>query len=183
MDEGEREGGSEGGEALGRATQSRLQMWRQQQCGCFGPHQAALGVSPAHVPAPPVNQPQQPSGSKLQARGGPAATKPLRPDPQKQSCQRQTDADEPAAPTAACNSLSRPPACAMEAAPSYKNLVKPLAHTPTLLIPRAPSFAFNKYLVASQTSVLLDQKHISVGKSVLTIFSTPAGGLRENDIV
>lgn len=66
MDEGEREGGrSEGGEALGRATQSRLQMWRQQQCGCFGPHQAALGVSPAHVPAPPVNQPEQASGSKL----------------------------------------------------------------------------------------------------------------------
>lgn len=64
-----------GSEALGRATQSRLQMCRQQQCGCFGPHQAALGVSPAHVPAPPVNQPNQASGST-------AATKPLRPDPQ-----------------------------------------------------------------------------------------------------
>lgn len=63
-----------GSEALGRATQSRLQMCRQQQCGCFGPHQAALGVSPAHVPAPPVNQPNQASGST-------AATKPLRPDP------------------------------------------------------------------------------------------------------
>lgn len=64
-----------GSEALGRATQSRLQMCRQQQCGCFGPHQAALGVSPAHVPALPVNQPNQASGST-------AATKPLRPDPQ-----------------------------------------------------------------------------------------------------
>lgn len=180
-----REGGSEGREALGRATQSRLQMWRQQQCGCFGPHQAALGVSPAHVPAPPVNQPEQASGSKLQARGGPAATKPLRPDPQKQSCQRQTDADEPAAPTEACNSLSRPPACAMEAAPSYKNLVRrtrlPLPPSSSL---RAPSFAFNKYLAASQTCVLLDQKHTSVGKSaLLTLLSTPARGLRENDIV
>ncbi|KAE8298032.1 hypothetical protein D5F01_LYC02519 [Larimichthys crocea] len=64
-----------GSEALGRATQSRLQMCRQQQCGCFGPHQAALGVSPAHVPTLPVNQPSQASGST-------AATKPLRPDPQ-----------------------------------------------------------------------------------------------------
>lgn len=62
-------------EALGRATQSRLQMCRQQQCGCFGPHQAALGVSPAHVPTPPVNHPSQASGNT-------AATKPLRPDPQ-----------------------------------------------------------------------------------------------------
>lgn len=71
MDVG-REGG--GREALGRATQSRLQMCRQQQSGCFGPHQAALGVSPAHVPTPPVNQSSQASGST-------AATKPLRPDP------------------------------------------------------------------------------------------------------
>lgn len=62
-------------EALGRATQSRLQMCRQQQCGCFGPHQAALGVSPAHVPTPPVNHPSQASGNT-------AATKPLRLDPQ-----------------------------------------------------------------------------------------------------
>ncbi|KAK1901013.1 hypothetical protein KUDE01_003985, partial [Dissostichus eleginoides] len=68
--------GKKGGiEALGRATQSRLQMCRQQQCGCFGPHQAALGVSPAHVPTPPVNQPSQASGST-------AATKTLHPDPQ-----------------------------------------------------------------------------------------------------
>jgi len=64
-----------GSEALGRATESRLQMCRQQQCGCFGPHQAALGVSPAHVPTPPVNQPSQASGCTT-------ATKPLRPDPQ-----------------------------------------------------------------------------------------------------
>ncbi|CAB1436485.1 unnamed protein product [Pleuronectes platessa] len=68
--------GKKGGiEALGRATQSRLQMCRQQQCGCFGPHQAALGVSPAYVPTPPVNQPSQASGST-------AAAKTLRPDPQ-----------------------------------------------------------------------------------------------------
>ncbi|KAK9529461.1 hypothetical protein VZT92_013550 [Zoarces viviparus] len=66
-------------------------MCRQQQCGCFGPHQAALGVSPAHVPTPPVNQPSQASGST-------AATKTLRPDPQNGPGQRQTDADEPTVP-------------------------------------------------------------------------------------
>ena len=70
----------------------------RQQCGCFGPHQAALGVSSAHVPTQPVNQPSQASGST-------AATKPLRPDPQKQTGQRQTDAVEAAVPRYAYNSL------------------------------------------------------------------------------
>lgn len=61
--------GMEGGsEALSRAAQSRLQMCRQQRCGCFGPHQAALGVSQANVPVNQVQtrlqaapQPQNPS--------------------------------------------------------------------------------------------------------------------------
>lgn len=79
-----RSGKKGGRQALGRATQSRLQMCRQQQCGCFGPHQAALGVSPAHVPTLPVNQPSQASGSTT-------ATKPIHPDPQNRpASDRQT---------------------------------------------------------------------------------------------
>lgn len=110
--DGRGEGGREGAEALGRATQSRLQMCRQQQCGCFGPHQAALGVSPAHVPAPPVNQPKQ-------ASGGPAATKPLRPDPQNRAASDRRTPTSPlrrVKPVIASFARLR----VMELAPSYK---------------------------------------------------------------
>lgn len=118
-----KEGGNEA--LLSRATQSRLQMCRQQSSGCVGPHQAALGVSPTHVPTPPVNQPSQASGST-------AATKTLRPDPLNRL---STDKQTPMSPCYASNSL---PLCLFKIK-SCKN-VTTLFHVQLFFSPRSRSF-------------------------------------------
>ena len=164
-----------GSEALSRATQSRLQMCRQQQCGCFGPHQAALGVSRAHVPTPPVNQSSQASGST-------AATKTPPPGPPEQAGQRQTDADEATVPRYACNSF---PLCLyeMESMKSYHPLLRPPFFFLTLHIfthVHMHVHVFSKIQMMSATAqLLIDERGIHLCHKCrrLSSFSSTAARL------